>query len=168
MNILWQLKEPVDSQRWNRKISHLMTELETTGCEFGFPSRVEEEETLSVYFPGLDTFLLAGLNSTSSSAAEQWVRSARTALWDRAEFKLNRQSQSIECRWIYWSPLQTFLHTAITCLFLLKSLSLSGASAGDLGILLLGCAIINLLAVFLSRIEESRLKAVFLASGFIR
>jgi len=159
MNILWQLKDRVDSQLWNRKISQLMTDLEMTGCEFRFPSCVEEEETLSVYFPGLDTFLLANVSISSLT---------RTALWDRAEFKLNRQSQSIECRWIYWSPFQTFLHTAITCLFLLKSLSLSGASAGDLGLLLLGCAIINLLAVFLSRTEESRLKAVFLASGFIR
>jgi hypothetical protein len=159
MNIAWQLKERVDSQLWNRKISQLITDFENTGCEFRFPSCLEEEETLSVYFPGLDTFLLANVGISSA---------VRTVLWDRAEFKLDRQSQSIECRWIYWSPFQTFLHTAITCLFLLKSLSLSGVSIEDLGLLLLGCAITNLLAVFWSRIEESRLKAVFLASGFIR
>jgi hypothetical protein len=154
MNILWQLQERVDSQLWNRKISQLMTNLETAGCEMSSPVKTGSDDAISVFLPGLDALIPTTFKSTH--------------LWDRAEFKLNRQSQSIECRWIYWSPTQVFIHTAICCLFILKVYSQPEPTRLDLGLLLLGCGVMNTLAVFLSLKEKLRLKAFFIASGFTR
>jgi hypothetical protein len=105
--------------------------------------------------PGLDILMPSALSASP------------LPLWDRAELRLNRHDQSIECRWVYWSPVQVFMHAAIWALFLLKIFTLPETTLSNVGLLLLGCSIANGLAFLLSWREQKRLNSLFLAAGFI-
>ena len=161
-NILWRPKSAEDSGTWNQKLSQLIKNFESQGCELTDFEKVRTSESLTVFMPGLDVFVFSFI-----SIPEPWMPSVRACLWDRAELKFNRDDQSIQCRWIYWSPIQVFIHTAIWGVFLLKIFTLPGATLYNLGVLLLGCGILNALAFLLSRREQDRLNSFFLASGFV-
>jgi hypothetical protein len=157
MNNLWR-----PNLAGNSNLSQLIKNLESQGCEL-----THFEKSFTVFMPGLDILILSALSASPLPVSEEWVRSARVCLWDRAELKFNRHDQTIECRWIYWSPVQVFMHAAVWALFLLKIFTLPETTFSNVGLLLLGCGIANGLAFFLSWREERRLNGLFLASGFV-
>jgi hypothetical protein len=154
-NTVWRPKS-------TETLSQLIKNLEAQGCELTDFEKVRSNGSLTLFMPGLDVFVF-----TFISIPEPWMTSVRACLWDRAELKFSRDDQSIQCRWIYWSPIQVFIHAAIWGIFLLKIFTLSDATFYNLSILLLGCGILNALAFLLSRREQDRLNSLFLASGFV-
>lgn len=167
MDKIWRVNSHTDRDEWIQRASLLMRTLESQGCEIDGFKNFRNDDTSIVYLPGLDTFLLPALGSLPSSLPSHWIRFASSLLWERAELTLNSQTRTIRCSWIYWSPVQILMHGSICGLFLVKGLTQSDLGLLEWWHLLLGCGILNGLAILLSWYEQTRLNRLFNTCGFV-
>jgi hypothetical protein len=145
--------------------------LEAEGCLL--EGRETGRAAYQVWIPGLDR-LLIGLDGFSGDVTQNEVlrrvfMTIRHILWDRAEFKMDRENSELQCQWIYWGPFQMFAHTVI---FLVSVSAISAALAVSrqdvLGLILLLFLLIlaNLIPLGLSIREGGRMRRTLVASGF--
>ncbi len=144
----------------------LVDTLEQKGYTIANLENRERVDHAILYLPGLDSLVLSALDNPSFPVDGGWLRSACVYLWDRAELKIDRRTQTLSYAWNYWSPITLFFHATICGLFFFKAMTEGHLTLAELAVLLVGCGILNGFAALPSLLEQSRLNSLFRHCGF--
>jgi hypothetical protein len=155
---IWKVENPAALKTQLRQI---VLKLENQGC-------LIEEDSVSarwtVFYPGLDQWVLARLMNAPgfSSVTGNWIQVVQKLFWDRAEIEMDEKSREIRYRWVYWSPVQIFMHSLFSVFAICSGKFMESvnedASFSWVNIFAILC-VFNLIPYLISLADSSRIKA---------